>query len=126
MSGDRAGLQHSVERERSGDGEVPVLVIEGDFDLPEVETYLEAVDEALAGDSEALIVDTTGLRFIDSSGLNALARTGGSPDERSIEVAIVVTPDTTVDRVLEISGLGDLLPTAPDRPGALALVGGGS
>jgi anti-anti-sigma factor len=124
MSGDKSGLRHSVERERSGDREVAVLVIEGDFDLPEVETYREAVAQALAASSDALIVDTTGLRFIDSSGLNALARTGGSPDERRIEVAIVVTPGTTVDRVLEISGLGELLPCAPDRTGALALVEG--
>ena len=114
-------LRYTIDRETAGGREVAVIVLDGDFDLPAVEIFDEAVEQARAGDPGAIVVDTTGLRFIDSSGLNDLARLREAVGATA--VGFVVTPGSAVDRVLELSGMSELLAGAPDRSAAIAALG---
>lgn len=123
MSAEADGsLKVAVERESAGTGEVTVVVLDGDFDLPSVEIFDEAF-ERVGTDAAPVVVDTTGVRFIDSSGLNALARSRETAQSAGFPLTIVVAASSAVDRVLDVSGLTDVLDPAPDRAAALAALG---
>ena len=112
-------LKVAVERERAGDRDVTVMVLDGDFDLPAVDGYDEVFAE-VRKDAVAVVVDTTGVRFVDSSGLNALARSREAAESDGFPLAVVVAGESAVDRVLDVSGLTDVLDPAPDRAAAIA------
>ena len=122
MSAD-GGMRFRIERERAGDREVAVVVLDGDFDLPAVEVFEQAMEEVWASAPEAVVVDTSDLRFVDSSGLNELARLRDPATESEVPVGIVVVAGSALDRVVEMSGLGELLGGAPDRAAAIAALG---
>ena len=111
-------LGYRVERETANGEEIAILVLDGDFDLPAVERFEEAVEETRTGEPAGVVVDTSRLRFIDSSGLNELARMRENDGELPVE--FVVSPGSAVDRVLEVSGLSDVLAGTPDRHSAVA------
>ena len=54
-------------------GEVPVIHLEGEIDLDSVETFRWVVDDAVRGATQ-VILDFTGVTFIDSSGTGLLVR----------------------------------------------------
>ena len=102
--------------------EAAVLAFEGDLDLAAVEGFDDAVEGADSG--APLVIDMSGVRFIDSSGIHALVRAQTARRSRDLGVAIVVAPGSAVERVLEISGLRDELQPTPDRDSALAALDG--
>jgi anti-sigma B factor antagonist len=83
-----------------------VITIEGEIDSHSV-GELHAVFEGLRVDSNRVVIDMSGVRFMDSSGVSALIyhtlqleTLGGSLH--------IVNPSRPVHRVLEISGLIEL------------------
>ena len=54
-------------------GEIPVIYLEGEIDLDSVETFRWVVSDAMRGVSQ-VVVDFTGVTFIDSSGTGLLVR----------------------------------------------------
>jgi len=83
---------------RPGDG--GVFYLSGEFDLAEMETFAMAVDACMVGQRD-LIFDLTDLRFINSSGLQAIAAVSTQVAPRPI-VLRGATP--SVAKVLEIVG----------------------
>jgi anti-anti-sigma factor len=69
------------------------------------------------GQRPAVLVDLSGLSFIDSSGIGiliqALHGANGTP------VHILIATDSQVDRVFRIAGISDALPVFTDRERAL-------
>jgi anti-anti-sigma factor len=66
-----------------------------------VRSYL---DDALAGGSERLVFDLSGLEFMDSSGIALLA--AAAQRVREVEIR---EPPATVRRLLELTGLTEIL-----------------
>ena len=54
-------------------GDIPVIYLEGEIDLDSVETFRWVVSDAMRGVSQ-VVVDFTGVTFIDSSGTGLLVR----------------------------------------------------
>jgi anti-sigma B factor antagonist len=96
-------FSYSIDR----DGPEPVLRLSGDIDIAAVaklEAGLEqATDEATTG----LVLDMSGVTFIDSSGLRVLAelhkRQSGGAGSLTIR-----TPSSPVVRILELTGMTDM------------------
>jgi anti-anti-sigma factor len=92
-------------------------VLVGDFDMKatfNVEPRLENVLEEPA--LEALQIDLSGLKFIDSTGLGVLMRVADETRRREVDLEIVPGP-REVHRVFEVAGLADALPFAErDQP----------
>jgi anti-sigma B factor antagonist len=80
----------------------PLLRVSGDLDLAAAPKLLGA-----AGDLEPLRLDLGGVTFMDSTGLGALITLRNQAQERGVDVEIVAA-SRAVERVLEISGLGEL------------------
>ena len=61
------------------------------------------------------MLDLRELTFMDSTGLRALAQTNARADEAGFALSIIRGP-RQIERVLEISGLADLLPLVDAPP----------
>ena len=80
-----------------------VASVRGEIDADNCEGLGERLLEDTS-DVSRLVVDLSGLTFIDSSGISELLRTSETADERGQQFEIR-NPSTTVYRVLEITGL---------------------
>ena len=92
---------------RAGDGRT-VLTVRGELDLATAPELEEQIDEALDGGRE-VVLDLRELTFMDSTGLRALAQANWRAEECGVTLAII-RGSPQIERVLEISGLGTLLP----------------
>jgi anti-anti-sigma factor len=92
------------------DGGTATAALSGDFDMQATFTIEPALERALEEpDVRALVIDLSGLRFIDSTGLGVLIRIEGEAKRREIALSIVPGP-ADVHRVFEMAGLEDALP----------------
>jgi anti-sigma B factor antagonist len=90
-------------------GTARTVILAGELDLS-VREQVEAVAERLmAQQPEMLILDLSGLSFIDSSGVEALLRIHRHAGARGVRLVIVRGPDH-VHRVFSLCGLADTLP----------------
>jgi serine/threonine-protein kinase RsbW len=137
-------LQTSVEQV---DGPTPatVVALDGELDASSFEGVIETVRRVYEGGSRLLVLDLTNLQFISSSGLVALhsamriMRGEAPPDldegwgavramHHEVEGGAVHAnlrafgTSEAVQKVLDRTGLGALIPTYPDRASALAAV----
>jgi anti-sigma B factor antagonist len=99
-------------------GETLVVTLAGELDMPAT-FRLEPALERLTRDpsTRALVVDMSGVEFIDSSGLGLLLATQERLQAEDIRL-LVANPSVPVRRLLALTGAGDVLPIAPGRPAA--------
>ena len=88
---------------REEDG-TPVIYLSGELDLLSAERFGTAIDAALGGHPGRLIVDASGLNFMDSSGIVLLI----SAARRAAEVH-VRHPTPIIQRLIELTGLSEIL-----------------
>jgi anti-anti-sigma factor len=91
------------------DGDTHVIALAGELDLvsaPEVERELRRVE---AGDADTIIVDLSGLKFVDSTGIRLLIETEQRSRWDAGRLALRRPPDL-VFRVFTIAGIDELLP----------------
>jgi anti-sigma B factor antagonist len=89
-------------------GSEAIIVLEGEFDLAGTERFWAFADAALAAEPRAVIVDVSGLEFVDSSGLLALMRVR----DAAVEIGAAFTirnPSVALRRIVELAGLEELL-----------------
>ena len=107
---------HSYERD-----ECHTIVLEGELDMASAPLLESALSEACSGAATDLVLDMSGVEFIDSSGLKAILH-GKTLCERR-QSAFSLTPATRpAQRVFEATGLVDRLrfrrtPRAPATAG---------
>ena len=105
-------------------GDVVIASVSGELDLAGAPSTGDAIGGAVPTSARALVVDFTGLEFIDSSGnamLFNLARRLGS---RRQELHVVAVGGTPVARVLEIVEFDRAAPVHETRDAALAKLSG--
>jgi len=105
-------LKISSER----DGDVHTIALHGELDLAtadEVERELRRVE---ATDARSIVVDLSGLSFMDSTGISVILSADVRSRADSNRLGLVQGP-AAVQRVFELSGVVDLLPFADPRLG---------
>lgn len=110
MDGQRGGpggLHISVEQPSAG---LVVVSPAGELDLSNGDAFSEAIAGARAKGAPALVLDLTGLTFMDSSGLRILLDAWNESQLADRRLTLVVPKDGLVRRVLEISGCDGVLP----------------
>lgn len=88
-------------------GDTRVVRLGGELDLASVPRLTELLEEVAA---PTVILDLSGLAFIDSSGVAALVRAQQQMDEGGHTLTLT-RPSHTVARVFEILGISFLLET---------------
>jgi len=99
------------------DGSECRVVLEGELDLGAIAAFEQELKRVEADRPEVVIVDLSGLRFMDSSGLRALVMADDRARSQSRRLAIVPGPPT-VRRVFEITKLDERLDLVDDATAA--------
>jgi anti-sigma B factor antagonist len=95
---------------------IRVVAIRGDLDMTSITEFKTGVAEHLASAAE-IILDLSGLRFCDSSGLGALVLLS----RKALAAGCVLRlarPRPAVAHLIELSGIGHVLPVHSDLASA--------
>jgi anti-sigma B factor antagonist len=108
-----------LEMTRRRYGDLVVVSLAGEVDVDNVSEVRRCLDEAVETHGPRLVVDLTGLTFIDTTGLGVLVRQLAMLRERNGTMALVV-PDGQVLRRLRRTNLAPLFPIYDTLSQALA------
>lgn len=103
------------------EGDVVVVVVEGEHDIYTAPTLRERLDEALSR-TGGVVVDLTAATFVDSSILGVLLDARRRAQEQGTGYVVSVGSDVEpgVQRILDITGLVPVLPVINGRGPAIA------
>ncbi len=87
----------------------------GELDIATTPELEQALSGATADGVPQIVLDLRELTFMDSTGLRALAQANARATELGVSLSIIRGP-RQIERVLEISGLGALLPLVDAPP----------
>jgi anti-sigma B factor antagonist len=97
--------RHGLEITRQGD--VVIARLDGEIDLANTPTVSAAVLEAVPNDAVGLVIDLSGVRYIDSVAIRMLFNFVRSLHESRQGMAIAIPPDSPVRRLLKITHLDE-------------------
>ena len=108
------------------DAPVPIVRVGGELDLSTAAQLCRAIHTAAAETAlrpPRVVVDLTELEFSDSTGLGALV--GAVREVRVLggKAVLAVKPGSTLDRLLDLSGLGEFLRVEASAEAALRRLG---
>jgi anti-anti-sigma factor len=98
----------------------PVLAPTGDLDLA-TSRSLGSDLGLLAGTPGDAVLDLSDVRFMDSVGLGVVLKAVNRFSRQGKRLHLVVTPDSNVARVFELSGTRERVSASETREAALAL-----
>lgn len=96
--------------EVSRQGDVVIARLDGEIDLANTPTVSAAVLEAVPNDAVGLVIDLSGVRYIDSVGIRMLFTFVRSLHASRQGMAIAVPPDSPVRNLLKITHLDEATP----------------
>jgi anti-anti-sigma factor len=100
------------------DGDVLTITLVGELDIGTAGAAQRALDEAEATDAGVIVVDLSGLTFMDSTGIRLLLSAHARSRANGNRLTLRRGP-ASVQRVLELCAVDELLPFAdPSSPGA--------
>jgi anti-sigma B factor antagonist len=105
--GQRGFDQLSLTSERQGD--VHVIALFGELDLATVDSVEQELRRVESTDADAIVLDLSGLTFMDSTGVRLVWRAEARSRADANRLRLKRGP-RAVQRVLEISGIADMLP----------------
>jgi anti-anti-sigma factor len=97
-----------------------LVVLAGEMDIVSAGAFTESMTELDSSVPDALVIDVGGLTFIDSSGISALVQAARNVEARGGR-AVIAAPAGHVQRVFDITGVGDVVTITTDRNEALRL-----
>ena len=118
---DDAQLRFASSVESRDGAVIAIVALDGELDLGVLEVLEEAIGQRSAKQA-GLVIDLSGLGFVDSAGIHALVAAREELEKSGIPSALVVTPGSNVERILDMTGLLERLASHPDRDSALATV----
>jgi anti-anti-sigma factor len=104
-------LNFDVESRAEGDR--AIVAVRGDFDLQVAERVVAELAKVEERAPALLVVDLSGLSFMDSSGMGVIA----AAQARAVEAGrriVFVRPPYTVRRAFELSGFDDVITVVDD------------
>jgi len=113
--GGDGSVRLSVRVEDTGQG-VSIVALTGELDIGTIPKMEAPLFEQIRQRS-VVVVDLSGLSFIDSSGIGILI--AAFQESSGNQMRVVVGSGTQVDRVFRIAGVADALPVYHDRAAAL-------
>ncbi|GIF50684.1 anti-anti-sigma factor [Asanoa ferruginea] len=100
-------------------GEIVVVSVGGELDMATAPQLQDQITDLLDRGLSRLVFDLTELSFCDSTGLSVFVRAKNSTDEAG-GVVRLAAPQRGVRRILEVSGLVEVLHTYPTVDEAVA------
>ncbi len=88
-------------------GDVVIARLDGEIDLANTPTLSAAILEAVPNDAVGLVVDLSGVRYIDSVAIRMLFTFVRTLQDSRQGMAIAVPPDSPVQKLLKITHLDE-------------------
>jgi len=88
----------------------PLLRISGEIDLSNAADVMGAVGREVSASWQEVLIDLSGVRFLDSSGIAMLFRLSERLAHGRQDLRLVVPPDSPIRAVLEITRLEQVIP----------------
>jgi anti-anti-sigma factor len=98
-----------------------VVAVEGELDMSTAGDLHDVLTAAIGARAVSLVLDLTSLDFCDSAGLAVLVGAHNRLDAAGRRL-VVAAPTEAVARVLELSGVSQVIPTTVDSDEACAMV----
>lgn len=99
----------------------PVVVeLPAEIDVTNSEQVYEQLVAVLAPNITTVVADMTATIFCDSSGVHAIMHAYETAGARNVRIRLAVSPSTSVRRVLQLIGVGRLIPVYPSLEEALS------
>jgi anti-anti-sigma factor len=105
-------------------GGIVMAVVEGEIDLSNAAGLLGELTAAVPNSAHGLLLDLTGLEFLDSSGVHMLYDVADRLATRQQRFAVVLEADAPPRRAIELSGVEPAAWLHADQASALAAIGG--
>lgn len=105
--------------DRAADGAPVVVALPAEIDVTNCDRVHDLLVAAFEPGVEIVIADLTSTFFCDSSGVHAIMRAHERAAAHDIQLWLAVAQDGSVRRVLELTGVGSLMPVYPSLPEAM-------
>jgi anti-anti-sigma factor len=112
-------LTTSVATVESGSEPYTLVELAGEADVTNSDALREVLDAEVAKQPRTLIIDLSGLRFMDSSALHVILRANRSMDRQGGVVALA-GPRDPVAKMLRLTAADQLIPVFPNVSEAIA------
>jgi anti-anti-sigma factor len=104
-----------MNAEDSGDGGWPVVRVKGDIDLSNADAVTTAAERAVSNRASGLVLDLSGVGFLDSAGLRVVFRLARRLGDRQQRLRLVVPEGARIARLLALSGVGTVAEIVPEH-----------
>jgi anti-anti-sigma factor len=101
------------------EGAVSVADLSGEVDMSNAGEVRQRLLQFVSNEDHGLVLDLSGLSFIDSAGLHVVLEVMTLLEERSKQLSLVVPPDIHPARTIALFGLDEFVAVYPDREAAL-------
>jgi anti-sigma B factor antagonist len=105
---DPGGQVSAITVTTSAEGGAPVVSLSGELDLTNAGRVKSAIGDVIAAGAGRLVVELSGLEFMDSSGLALLASFA-----RKVPEVELRDPSPIVRRLIDLTGLAGILNVTP-------------
>ena len=112
-------LTTSVATVESGSEPYTLVELVGEADVTNSDALREVLDAEVAKQPRTLIIDLSGLRFMDSSALHVILRANRAMD-RDGGVVALASPRDPVAKMLRLTAADQLIPVFPNVGEAIA------
>jgi anti-sigma B factor antagonist len=96
-----------------------MISVRGEVDLHTAPKVQSAIERAAEGGSSAVVVDMSGIEFMDSTALSTFMRVKDALEKRDVSLRLA-TPSRAVDRIFDVTGFRDYFEVFPSREDAVA------
>jgi anti-sigma B factor antagonist len=114
-------VPHFELADESPDGGAHIISVRGEIHVTTAPRFAEHLNAAIESGKTAIVLDMTGVEFIDSTGLSVLLNGLRLVNQRRGRLAIVCK-NPTVLRLFQITGLDSTFEILGDRQPAIAYV----
>jgi anti-sigma B factor antagonist len=104
-----AGFEWESKRDHA------VLLVRGEIDIATAPAFRDALDRLIREANSPAFADLSGVTFMDSSGIDALATARRQAEAGGVDL-ILVAPSPPVRTVLELTGLWEHFEVRPEAP----------
>jgi anti-anti-sigma factor len=102
--------------------ELPIARVSGEIDMANAEDVSARLGAAVSNAASGLVVDLSGVDYLDSAGVRGLFDLAGRLRRRGQRLAAIVPDDAPVRRVLEVIELRRVAEVCPSEDKARAAI----
>jgi anti-anti-sigma factor len=116
-------LAHITDERRGG---LAIARVEGEIDASNVKWVESRLRALLTNQSEGLVVDLSATTYLDSAGIALWFALSEDLRQHQQQLRLVVVDQSSIARMVRLTGLDEAVPTHPTLETALAEAGGGA